>query len=36
MAAFDYATCHNPRPFKMNNHNGRWISIFQKNHKKFS
>jgi len=35
MAAFDYATCHNLRPSKMNNHNGQWISIFQKqNHQK--
>ncbi len=27
MATFDYATCHNLRPSKMNNHNGQWISI---------
>jgi len=31
---FDYATPHNPRPSKMNNHNGLWISTFEKNHEK--
>jgi hypothetical protein len=30
VVTFDCATCHNLRPLKMNNHNGRWISIFQK------
>jgi hypothetical protein len=30
MATFDCAICHNVRPLKMHNHNGRWISIFQK------
>jgi len=35
VATFDYATCHNPRPSKTNNHNGQWMSIFQKNHKFF-
>ncbi len=32
VATFAYATCHNPRPSKKNNHNGQWILIFQKNH----
>ncbi len=27
---FDYAMCYNIKPFKMNNHNGRWTLIFQK------
>ncbi len=31
MATFDYATCHNLRQYKMNNHNGWWRSIFQNN-----
>jgi hypothetical protein len=30
MVTFDCATCYNPKPFKTNNHNGRWISLFQK------
>jgi hypothetical protein len=30
VATFDYATCHNPKSSKMNNHNGQWISIFPK------
>jgi hypothetical protein len=30
VATFDYAMCHDLKPFKMNNHNGWWISIFQK------
>ncbi len=34
MATFDCATCHNPRPFKTNNHSEQWISIFQTNHEK--
>jgi hypothetical protein len=33
---FDYAMYHNPKPSKMNNHNGWWISIFQKNQEKSS
>jgi len=31
MENFDYATCHNLRPYKMNNNNGWWRSIFQNN-----
>jgi hypothetical protein len=31
---FDHATCHNLRPFKMNNHNGWWILVSQKNSSK--
>jgi hypothetical protein len=34
MGTFDCATCHNLKPSKMNNHNGRWISIFLKNPQK--
>jgi len=30
METFDYAMCHSTKPYKMNNHNGQWISIFQK------
>ncbi len=29
MTIFDYITCHNLKPYKMNNHNGWWRSIFQ-------
>jgi hypothetical protein len=36
VATVDYATCNNPKPFLKNNRNGRWISIFQKNHEKSS
>jgi hypothetical protein len=31
VATFDRATCHNFEPSKMDHHNERWISIFQKN-----
>jgi hypothetical protein len=34
MTTFDYAMCHNLRPFKMNNHNGWSISIYFLNHQK--
>jgi hypothetical protein len=34
MASFDCDMYHNLIPSKMNNPNGWWISIFQKNHQK--
>jgi hypothetical protein len=28
MATFDYTIYHNLRPYKMNNRNGQWMSIY--------
>jgi hypothetical protein len=36
MATFDCAMSHNKKPSKTNNHNGRCISMFQKNQEKSS
>jgi hypothetical protein len=33
MAIFDYAMCHNLRPYKMNNYNGWWKLILLKKSK---
>ncbi len=36
VAIFYCVTCHNLKPFKVNNHNGHWILILQKSFTKTS